>query len=250
MSATARSPKYVYGVLPGAASAPRGTGILRRPLYTIAAGELAALVSDAPDGEIGAGSDDLMTHARVVERAHERTAVLPMRFGVVMPGEDAIREELLEDHHDDLLAQLHELDGKAELRLRAVYNEQALLSEILQANPKIAQLNAAVQGKPADASYYERIELGQRVAQEIELLAAADRDAIVAALEPLAVAVRAEQPEHERVAANIAFLVEQRGIPAFDAAVDDLGRRSVGRMDFKYTGPLPPYSFVELSGQV
>jgi hypothetical protein len=62
----------------------------------------------------------------------------------------------------------------------------------------------------------------------------------------MAVAAQVGAPEHERVAANVSFLVEEARLEAFDEAVNDLGRRNAGRLEFNYTGPLPAYSFVEL----
>ena len=243
---TQAKPKYVYGVTSRTASALRGTGIRRRRLHAIEDGQLAAIVSDAPEGDIQAGREELLTHARVLGRARAQGVVLPMRFGVVMPDEDAVRRELLEEYRDELLLQLREVDGKGELRLRAVYDEDALMKEIVEAHSDIAALSAALRGRPADALYYERIELGQKVARAVEQAAIVDLSAIVDALEPLAVAVQVGEPDHEHVAANVSFLVEDAQIPAFDQAVDALGRQNAGRLTFKYTGPLPPYSFVEL----
>jgi Gas vesicle synthesis protein GvpL/GvpF len=248
MSAQAK-PKYVYGVVPKAAPVPRGTGIRRSRLHAVEDGELAAIVSDAPEGDIQAGREELLTHARVLERARDHGVVLPMRFGVVMPDEDAVRHELLEGYRDELLLQMRELAGKAELRLRAVYDQDALMKEIVEAHSDIAGLSAALRDRPVDAMYYERIELGQKVAAAVEQAATVDLSAILDALEPLAVATQVGEPDHEHVAANVSFLVEEEQIPAFDAAVDDLGGRNAGRLRFKYTGPLPPYSFVELPAQ-
>lgn len=66
-------------------------------------------------------------------------------------------------------------------------------------------------------------QLGQKVAQAAEQAASADLSAILDALEPLAVAIVVGEPEHERVAANASFLVQETQIPAFDAAVNELG---------------------------
>lgn len=239
-------PKYVYGVVAHGGAVPGGLGLLRRRLHAVHNDLLAAIVSNAPDEEIRAGREELMTHARVLERAREQGVVLPMRFGVVMPDEDAVRRELLDGYGDELLVQLRELEGKAELRLRAFYDEEALMREIAQGHPAIARLSDAVRDQPADATYYERIELGQQVAQAIEQAARSDLSAILDALAPLAVATVVGEPEHEHVAANVSFLVEDVQIPAFDQAVNELGRQNAGRLTFKYTGPLAPYSFVEL----
>lgn len=238
--------KYVYGVVPRGAAIPRGAGIQRRRLHAVEDDELAAIVSNAPEGEIPAERDELMTHARVLGRAQEQGVVLPMRFGFVMPDEHAVRTELLESYRDELLAQLGALEGRAELHVRAIYDEQALMQEILDAYPSIAKLSAALRDKPADATYYGRIELGQKVAQAVEQAADADLSAILDALTPLSVAVEVGEREHERVAAHVAFLVETARIPEFDRAVDELAERGAGRMTFKCAGPLPPYSFVEL----
>jgi Gas vesicle synthesis protein GvpL/GvpF len=241
--------KYVYGIVPATAQAPSGTGIARRRLRIVDSRRTAAIVSDVPAGELQVGREDLVVHARVLERALEGGVVLPMRFGVVMSDGDAVREQLLEEFQDHLVAQLEELEGKAELHLRAVYDEEALMSEILEAHPAIAARSQAVQAEPADATYFERIDLGRLVADAVERTRELDTADILETLEPLAVAVDVGAPEHERVAAHLSLLVEQELLPAVDEAVDNLGRRHEGRLHFKYTGPLPAYSFVDLPGQ-
>ena len=50
------------------------------------------------------GREAMTTHARVLEAAHSLGTVLPMRFGVVMDGEDEVTHSLLEAHHDELLS--------------------------------------------------------------------------------------------------------------------------------------------------
>lgn len=241
--------KYVYGVIPASARAPKASGIRRRRLQTVKDGSVAALVSDAPAGELHAQRDDLMAHSRVLERALADGVVLPMRFGMVMPDEQAVREQLLEPYAEELELQLQQLRGKAELHVQALYDEDALMREIVQTRPQIGERSAAIRDQPADASYYERIELGQLVAEAVERARTADSEAILDKLEPLADMLEIASPGHEREAARIFFLVDERRQGEFDAAVDELGRVNAGRLRFKYTGPLPPYSFVALPGE-
>jgi Gas vesicle synthesis protein GvpL/GvpF len=142
--------------------------------------------------------------------------------------------------------QLNELEGKVELRVRAIYDERALMTEIVSQWPEIARLRAQLRDKPAELTYYERINLGQLVAAAIEQTRERDTDLILDALAPLALANTVEEPEHEHVLARMSFLVERKRMPEFDRAVDELGRGNHDRMSFKYTGPLPAYSFVQL----
>src|SRR5436190_17057801 len=240
--------QYVYGVVPAGVAAPSRRGIANKPLHTLAAEDIAAIVSEAPSGdaEMRAGREELTAHAAVLESALKKGPVLPLRFGLVMANAESVRDDLLDRYHDDLARQLEELEGKAELRLRAMYEEGTLMAEVVQARPDIGNRSEVLRDRPPEASYYERIELGQLVAEAIDRIRAQDTVAIMDVLEPLAVAWDLGSPDHEHLALQASFLVDSDQIAAFDEAVDDLGRKNAGRLRFKYTGPLPPYSFVDL----
>jgi hypothetical protein len=240
---------YVYGVGLSVAPVPKAKGIGGRRLRVVESGELAAIVSNTTP-PVRAGRAELSAHARVLQRALENGPVLPMRFGVVMPGDDEVRDELLEPFQEVLAEQLGELDGTVELHLRATYDEPALMREVVEGDPRIASLSRSLRDQSADATYYAQIELGERVAQAVEGAAARDRSELLGELEPLSLAVSVGEPPSEQVACDAAFLVEQVRLGDFDRAVDELGRRHHGRIRFAYTGPHPAYNFVELPAQV
>lgn len=246
---TATLEKYLYGVVRPGFALPRCKGIGGRRLRLVDGDEVAAIVSDV-DPPVRAGKSELSTHAAVLQKALDGGTVLPMRFGVVMPDEDAVRDELLDPFAEDLAAQLEDLADRFELHLRATYEEHALMREIVEGDRKIGELSRTLRDASSDATYYARIELGQRVAQAVELAAERDRELVLAELEPLCLAFTVGEPQHERVACDLAFLVERERLADVDAAVDELGRRNDGRMRFSYTGPHPPYGFVELPAEV
>ncbi len=241
--------KYVYGVALADLRLPRCRGIGGGKVSLLADGPLAAVVGDVEPPVI-AGKDELSAHARVLQSVLERGPVLPMRFGMMVPDEQGVRDELLGPFTVELLEQLHALEGSVELHLRASYEERALMSEVIAADPRIGELSAALRGQSSDATYYLRIELGQRVAEEAGRVAARDRDQILSELEPLCTAVSAGETQHELIACDAAFLIERAAIDDFDHTVDELGRRNDGRLRFSYSGPHPPYNFVELPVQV
>ena len=211
---------------------------------------LAALVSDVPDAELRMGREAMTVHARVLEEAHALGTVLPMRFGVVMAGRAEISHELLEVHRDDLTAQLTEFEGKVELKLRATYEEDRLLREVVREDQDVARLRESLRGAPEDATYYGRIQLGELIASAIERKRAVDASDILESLTPLALAVDVAEPTHERIVLNASFLVEHGRIGEFDRAVDHIGASQADRMRLKYTGPLPPHSFVHFAAEV
>src|SRR5207249_2429665 len=57
----------------------------------------------------------------------------------------------------------------------------------------------------------------------------------------------ADEPRTEYELMRASYLVERRKIAAFDARMDELARNERDRIDFAYTGPLPPHSFVSLT---
>ncbi|MHB8658893.1 MAG: GvpL/GvpF family gas vesicle protein [Solirubrobacteraceae bacterium] len=246
MSATATHPTYVYGVLSAEVEPPEIEGIGGAPLQEVRSEGLAALVSDLGEHELALGREEMTTHARVLERALERGTVLPMRFGVVMDGEEAVRRALLDAHRTELAGQLREMTGKVELRLRAVYEETRLMDEVVRENADVAQLRESLRDAPEDATYYGRIQLGEMVAAAAERKREQDAGQILDRLNGLALATEVGESTNPRIVLNASFLAEREQMGQFDAVVDDIGREQAGRMRLKYTGPLPPHSFVRL----
>lgn len=84
------------------------------------------------------------------------------------------------------------------------------------------------------------------VSRTVEHKRAGDAGQILETLTPLALAIQVGEPNNERIVINASFLVERDRITEFDSAVDEIGRQQADRMRIKYTGPLPPHSFVQL----
>lgn len=245
MSAT-----YVYGVTGASAVLPTQHGIDGAQLRLVADDGLAAIVSDVPDGELQMDAKAIRAHAAVLEAVNAEHTVLPMRFGFVVADDEHVRSDLLGPHHSDLSAQLREFEGKVELKLRATYEEERLMREILAEDSEVARLRRELHGAPEDATYYARIRLGELVAQAVERKRDRDSAAIVDRLSPLALAVDLAEPTHERIVLSASFLVERSAIERFDQAVDTIGGEQAERMRMRYSGPFPPHSFVQLAQEV
>jgi hypothetical protein len=229
---------HVHGVVPAADRTEIASADVRRVTH----GDVAALVSDAEPGELTA-SRVLRRHWRVLEEAGATATVLPVRFGTVMAGERAVTDELLAPRHDELAAELAGLAGKVQLTVKGFFEEQALMRGVVEGSPAVARLRERVRGLPEAASYYERIELGQLVAAEVERARERDTALVLERLGPLAVATSREPPATPDSAVNAAFLVERERVEEFSRAVGELGRELEGRVRIRYVGPLPPYSF-------
>lgn len=241
--------EYVYGIVEHAAAPPGEPGVHGAALRIIQGPTAAALVSDVSADDLRMGRSEALAHARVLEAAVAHGTVLPMRFGVVMDGPEEVQRRLLSDHDDELRTQLETFAGKLEVNLRVLYDEAALMRQVVREEPEVARLREALRGQPEDATYFERIRLGELVAQAVQRIREVDARRIVDALAPAAVDVSIGDPAHERIALSASFLVERRRLDEFDRRLDQIAAEHAERMRFKYTGPLAPHSFVELSGR-
>jgi Gas vesicle synthesis protein GvpL/GvpF len=242
--------EYVYGIVEREVEPPSELGVAGAPLRLIAGPSASALVSDLSAGGLRLGRSEALAHARVLEAALAQGTVLPLRFGVVMDGSEEVRRRLLSKHEDDLRAQLERFAGKIEVNLRVLYDEATLMREIVETEPEIARLRAELRGRSEDATYYDRIRLGELVARAVDRVRDAHARGIVDALAPTVLAVSTAEPAHERIALSASFLVARDRLDDFDRRLDQIAAERAPLMRFKYTGPLPPHSFVELSGSV
>jgi hypothetical protein len=238
---------YVYGICRRRErAAPPSEGIGGADVDFLPHRDLAAIVTDVAGGRIRATRRDLIRHSNVLAAIFEGGQVLPLRFGTVYPDGAAVVDGLLEARYEELDDLLDALRGKVELNVKAFYEEEAVLAEVVAGDPRIARLREATIGKPAAATHALRLDLGQAVAQALDARRAADADAIIRRLHPLAESIVVDDQEVENLVVKAALLVERDVLDAVDGAMDDIAREQAGRINFKYVGPLPPHSFVAL----
>jgi hypothetical protein len=242
-------PEYVYGVVAAEVKPPSTSGLNGESIRSVAAEDgVAALVSHVDTPELRLGREEVLAHSRVLSDALSAGPVLPMRLGIVMDSEEDVRGRLLEAHVRELSDQLAQFRDKFEASIRVVYEEAALMQEVVASNPDIARLRESIQGRDPDATYYERIELGQLVAEAVERIREADSENLLTALRQVSLDQSVLPPAHERVALNASFLLDKKHAREFDDVLEAIAQGQAGRLRFRYTGPLPPHSFVELAG--
>ena len=236
---------YVYGVLPASDQASVSVGgVEEAEVSTVDHAGLAALVSTLQADSLAAARE-VRAHWRVLEEASKSATVLPVRFGTVMQGEAAVREQLLEPNAEVLTELLAQLAGRVQLNVKGDYDEERLLREVVRGSPAIAALRERVNQLSDAAGYYDRIRLGELVAAEIARRRQTDEALALTRLEPVAVAARVEQVSASSGAFNLAFLVESGDVDRFSTAVGSLRAELAERVELKYVGPIPPYSFAE-----
>jgi hypothetical protein len=243
------SGQIVYGIVRAGTDldgAP--VGVAGASVRAVVDRDLAAVVSRLDGTEARATRQDLMSHSRVLEHALRSGPVLPLRFGTVFRDPEAVVSELLGPRHDELAGLLARFETAVELRVKAFYIEEQILREVVRSDPGIAALSQATRGLPEETTRGQRVRLGEAVARAVEARRARDSEEIIDVLRPLAQDISVEGEAAGGVALAASFLLDRSRVPAFDREMNELARRHEGRIRFKYLGPLPPHSFVAVSG--
>lgn len=236
---------HLYGVTTPDAKPPPGvTGRQDGELRLVADHRLAVIVSDV-DPDAPAARKDLLAHAHVLEAYAEEATVIPMQFGIALPDDDIVREQVLEQDPESLADLLRSFDGLVQLTVQAFHHEEAALREVLRRRPDLVAARERMRSSPEAATHARQVELGQAVAEALEDLQEEDRLMLLDDLAPLTRAVAENDTGGAHEILHAAFLVERAERGAFDEAVGLLRSENEDRMRLRYVGPQPPYSFLE-----
>jgi Gas vesicle synthesis protein GvpL/GvpF len=219
-------------------------GVADRPVSTLELDGLAAVTSELTDERLRVRRRDLLRHLRVLESVFAGATVVPCAFGTVLQSRSAVESELLTARREELLALLERLEGRAQLNVKAVYDEDTVLREIVQTEPEVARLREQSRAL-GDAGHFASIRLGELVAAALAERRNADAERLLERLAAEAEDVVVDEAA-ETVVLKASFLVAGERIPEFDRALEALAAAEAPRLSFESIGPLPPTAFVAL----
>jgi Gas vesicle synthesis protein GvpL/GvpF/Lsr2 len=245
--ARAQKAVYVYGILPADIEVAAGMpGVGEHPgmLRAVRFDGLAALISEVDlSGRLGS-PDDLRTYREIMDATAVEVPVLPLRFGTVLPSEDAVSEELLAARHDEFAAALDQLEGRAEFQVKGRYVKSAVLGEVLSRNEQAARrLQEKIQAEDPDAARNARIELDQLINETVTARRLEDKRTLRQAMAGISVASVTREPTHQLDAVDAAFIVALDQERKVERVIEDLARAWEGRIDVHLLGPMAAYDF-------
>jgi hypothetical protein len=239
--------KYVYCIIRN--DRPRDFGQIGigggSRVYTVMHNDLAAVVSDTPIVLYDPTRENVLAHEFVNETVMREFTVIPMSFGTVFRSESDVGE-LLRSTYQAFSDVLEKMRGKIEFGLKVLWDREKVVANIEQENDEIRRLKDEITRNAASSTYFARMQLGRLVEAALEEMGNRYVGDIHEALKPMAVASRSNKPIGDRMILNAAFLVERPREKEFDDRVKEVSRRYEDLLTFKYTGPWPPYNFVNI----
>lgn len=244
----AQEGRYVYGIIES--SSPEtfgksGIGGAGETVYTVHHGDVAAVVSKTSVFIFDPTRENALAHEHVIETVMKTNTIIPMSFGTVFRTDDDIRE-VLKSIYPSLKDVLKQMAGKLEFGLKVTWDREKVIEELKRDHEEIHRFHMELTRKHLQSTYFARMQLGRMIDKALAERAADYVREIYDALRSICVASRDNKPIGDKMIMNAAFLLQREREADFDAAVNKVAQKFSDRLNFKYTGPWPPYNFVNI----
>ena len=238
--------KYVYCIIKSGKPihfGALGMGTDPADVHTVHFKDIAAVVSNTPMVVQDPTRDNVLAHQRVNETVMQHHTVIPMSFGTVFKTDHDIKELLRSayDAFSDVLSKMH---GKVEFGLKVLWDRDQIIREIEEDEEDIRRLKGEISSQQG-STYFARMQYGRLIDAALQARSERYVSEIFQTLRDVSVASRSNKPIGDRMIMNAAFLVSRDAEHAFDARVRYIGQH-YDKLTFKYTGPWPPYNFVNI----
>jgi hypothetical protein len=212
-------------------------------VYTINFKDMAAVVSDVPIAPLDSTRENVLAHERVNETVMRDHTVIPMSFGTIFKTRDDIGE-LLRSAYEAFTDVLAKMQDKLEFGLKVLWDREEIVRQIEQEDEDIHRLKSEISSQKG-STYFARMQYGRLIDTALQQRSERYVGEFLQHLRDVSVASRVNKAIGEKMIMNAAFLVQREQEPAFDRRIKDIASRH-DKLTFKYTGPWPPYNFVNI----
>ncbi len=238
--------RYVYCII--RASQPLKFGAIGMDeqwadVYTINFKDMAAVISDIPLAPLDSTRENVLAHERVNETVMREHTVIPMSFGTIFKTREDI-VELLRSAYDAFADVLSKMQDKLEFGLKVLWDRDEIVRAIEQEDEDIHRLKAEISSQKG-STYFARMQYGRLIDGALQQRSERYVAEFLQRLRDVSVASRVNRAIGDKMIMNAAFLVQRDQEQAFDRRIKEIAS-AFDKLTFKYTGPWPPYNFVNI----
>lgn len=238
--------KYVYCIILSEefhSFGKLGIGAEPADVETVNYRDIAAVASDAPLEVYDPTRENVLAHERVNETVMRDFTVIPMSFGTVFRTDEDIME-LLRSAYEAFRDVLHKMRGKLELGLKVLWEPEQIIEEIEKEDENLRLLRQEISTQKG-STYFARMQYGRLVDTLLRRKSEEFVGTIMTGLKDVSITARTNKPIGDKMILNAAFLVTRDREEEFDRKVKAIAADH-RNLSFKYTGPWPPYNFVNI----
>jgi len=238
--------RYLYAVVYGSEERNYGPcGIDQSIVYTILREQVAAVVSDVPNGKLRPERRHLSSHQGVIRQLMEESTPLPIAFGIIADGPEII-EKILADNQPEFQEQLDRMSGKVEMGLRVTWDVPNIFEYFVSTHPELRSVRDKYFGTHRESTQDDKIELGRM----FDLMLNEDReksaDDVENILARYCFEIKRNKCRTEREVMNLACLVGRDAEARFEDGILETANLFDNNFTFDYNGPWAPHNFVDM----
>lgn len=240
--------RYLYCVIPCREQrefGEIGIGEIPQKVYTLNHEGLALVVSNVPVKIYDPTRKNAMAHEKVIATVMKEFTVVPMSFGLVCKDRQGAKK-MLTTYYQEFKERLTLFENKIELGLKVWWKQEQFRRDVFRENPQLEARKNKLEKTSGEKTYIESAEFGRKVQQAANSLRTKYQELVYQPLAELAGAAKLNATIGELMVLNMAFLVDKQREGEFDLKVNDIYLLYEDKLTFKYSGPWPPYNFVDL----
>jgi hypothetical protein len=205
--------------------------------------DMAAVVSDVPIAPLDSTRENVLAHERVNETVMRDHTVIPMSFGTIFKTREDILE-LLRSAYDAFADVLNKMQDKLEFGLKVLWDRDEIVRAIEAEDEDIHRLKSEISSQKG-STYFARMQYGRLIDAALQQRSERYVAEFLQRLRDVSVASRVNRAIGDKMIMNAAFLVQRDQEQAFDRRIKEIASH-FDKLTFKYTGPWPPYNFVNI----
>lgn len=237
---------YLYAVIYGSEEHNYGScGIDQNMVYTILRKNVAAVVSDVPNGKLRPERRHLSAHQGVLRRLMEESTPLPMSFGIIADGPKTI-EKILAENQPAFQEQLDRVSGKVEMGLRVTWDVPNIFEYFVSTHPELRSVRDRFFGTHREPTQEDKIEIGRMFDRMLNEDRERSADDVENILSRYCFEIKRNKCRTEQEVMNLACLVGRDAEARFEEDLLEAANLFDNNFAFDYNGPWAPHNFVDM----
>ena len=242
--------RYLYAVIDSVHEQEINVlGIDGGKVYTITDGRIAAVVSDLPCEKIRPERRKLAAHHEVLRRLMTAHTLLPMSFGLIADGPEAVRKILI-SNRAAFSEQLRHLAGKFEMGLRVMWDVPNIFEYFVDTQADLRLLRDQLFRGGREPTQEDKIELGRLFDRTLSEERQSKTGRVMSILRGPCSEIKENKLRNEREIMNLACLIGRDARKQFEEAVFQAARSFDNHYAFDFNGPWPPHNFIDVTVQL
>jgi hypothetical protein len=235
---------YLYCIIPKQENIKiECNGLEEGKVYTVEYKDILAVVSNVPYKVYDFSMENIEIHENIVKNLMNDFTVLPFNYGNVLKTRNDLNA-FLKGTYISLKKNILKVSGKIEVGLKMFIKSEYLSEEI--ENDSIKRMKRRIKGLNEQQAVTLKVELGRMVKKALEQKQHELETKIYSKLKVISSHAKSNECNTVNMVLNTAFLIDKSKLDLFTEELNKLTPPYDEKYTIKFTGPWPPYNFVEM----